>query len=311
MRHMRICMTALCAAALMGFAAERGAARTTNAEGGNAPGAQSQNEQNVQQNAKQASTESASAQKNVAKTAQQDHAEHQKQRSHAMKQMEMRERGDAQQDDAGKQSTRRSHVRRGRRGSKVTRKMGRPGQRYAVHGQVQSIRIIKLNQKRLPHVLVKLRLPDGRTAVLDLGTVRNIDRLKRARVKEGRRLAAVGVLGRINAKPVLVVQGIKTHDAAVRIARRQNAASKRVDRARQYDQRRGRQRYYGRRGYAQPKRYIRSRQRPDMSRMGRDSYRAGRRQMRRNRRSMQHAHQRLERGRWRWDPETDVWLLYY
>lgn len=77
-------------------------------------------------------------------------------------------------------------------------------QRQQVTGEIAEVRTIKVKQTKQDHLLAKVKLDTGQTAVLDLGPA---DKARQSGLKLEKRqqLQAEGTVGQLNNRPVLVV----------------------------------------------------------------------------------------------------------
>ncbi|MFW6153647.1 MAG: hypothetical protein ACOC95_00335 [Planctomycetota bacterium] len=82
------------------------------------------------------------------------------------------------------------------------RKMG--AERQQVQGEIVEVRTVKVKQTRQDHLMAKVKLDTGQTAVLDLGAAAEA-RQSGLKLEKGRQLQAEGTVGQLNNRPVLVV----------------------------------------------------------------------------------------------------------
>lgn len=76
--------------------------------------------------------------------------------------------------------------------------------RQEVQGEVIDYRTVQIQGQQEPHVLAKVRQQDGRTVVLDLGPVNKLEQ-QNVRLRQGTQMQASGQPGRINNRPVIIV----------------------------------------------------------------------------------------------------------
>lgn len=83
----------------------------------------------------------------------------------------------------------------------------RQTQARLVNGRVTDKREVSIKGQSQKHLLVKIQTPRGRTALLDLGTANNAS-LKDVNLNKGEFISAIGRMGRINGRPVLVADHV-------------------------------------------------------------------------------------------------------
>lgn len=142
-------------------------------------------------------------------------------------------------------------------------KQARQAKPMTVTGKVTAIKAVNFDDQPDKHVLAKVELENGKTVVLDLGTVKELRRQK-ARFRKDQQVSATGKFGRVNQKPVLVVEKIQGDDMTALIIARVPADQRQAGMRRTQDQgRQGRmaagEGRTGRDGMMQGRRQARSR----------------------------------------------------
>lgn len=90
----------------------------------------------------------------------------------------------------------------------------RPLQRFELHGELDAWQRRDLEGQRNAHTLVRLRMEDGASAVVNLGPNVELDRL---RLDGGDMVAVRGVRGSIDGQAVLMAQAVHVDDRTVRM----------------------------------------------------------------------------------------------
>lgn len=88
--------------------------------------------------------------------------------------------------------------------SQQTHAQFQQGQRVNLKGTIEGYRPLQLSGEQHKHVVAKVRLDNGRMAVLDLGAIENLSN-QQTQLRKGQRVEASGMPGRINRLPVIVV----------------------------------------------------------------------------------------------------------
>lgn len=91
------------------------------------------------------------------------------------------------------------------RGAQAQQAAQQASRLYTVRGNLVDLRTARIRQDQAPHLLARVRLDTGRTAVVDLGRTQQIQS-QNVRFQRGQVFEAQGVSGRINQRPVLVAQ---------------------------------------------------------------------------------------------------------
>jgi|GEM_PF-2038019 len=96
-----------------------------------------------------------------------------------------------------------------------SRQEDRQGSRMAqLRGEIEAWNRTYLEGQRDAHTLVRMRVEDGRSAIVNLGP--NVD-LRRLDIEEDDEIAVEGVRGRIDDWPVLMAQRVKIGDRTIRV----------------------------------------------------------------------------------------------
>lgn len=86
-------------------------------------------------------------------------------------------------------------------------KMKRDLAQKKVRGEVVDYRAVKLKGMNEKHVLAKVRMDSGRTIMADLGPISNL-RKQRTRLHRGQQIQGAGRTGRLNKKPIIVLDSL-------------------------------------------------------------------------------------------------------
>lgn len=127
-----------------------------------------------------------------------DRQRQQQSRSEREGQMERRQRSERQMTQADRQ----------RQQQQRQRTQTSQQARRTVTGELVSLRTVSLKGERDKHVLAKVETQPGKVVVVDLGTERNF-RQKNIRLNRGEKVTINGRAGRINGKPIMVVERIR------------------------------------------------------------------------------------------------------
>lgn len=125
-----------------------------------------------------------------------------------------------QQSSQMRQPTRQSsQMRQTTRQSSQMRQTGRQSKAYDLNGQIDGFRHINLRNamgQRDQHSLVKITLQNGRSAVVDLGPKRNLERID---LEKGKRIQVRGQRGTVDGRNVLLANQVRVGNETIRINR--------------------------------------------------------------------------------------------
>lgn len=124
------------------------------------------------------------------------------------------------------------------RDARARRRMDR-SRRATASGRVVRTKKVGVRGARIEHLVVLLRTERGRTAAVDLGPVKRLDRVK---IATGDRLVTTGDVIAVGDRPILMARSLQKDGKTKRIDRRRSDYKDR-DRRKRDDHSRGRQQY--------------------------------------------------------------------